>query len=117
MVEFLNPPKLEFLNKLLPCEPNKMHRNGEDLPQVLVPVNMFNCGGIAIGTCNLHTLLDGCSGRLFQTTWAAICRGCSSAKLPCPDFFSASSCFPTINHVGKNTNEGLDGKLKIEIED
>ncbi|GAU15855.1 hypothetical protein TSUD_40760 [Trifolium subterraneum] len=112
MVEFLNPPKLEFLNKLLPCEPNKMHRNGEDLPQVLVQVNMFNCGGIAIGTCNLHTLLDGCSGSLFQTTWAAICRGCSSEKLPRPDFFSASSCFPTINHVGKNTNEGLDGQKK-----
>ncbi|PNX71623.1 vinorine synthase-like protein, partial [Trifolium pratense] len=112
MVEFLNPPKLEFLNKLLPCEPNKMHQNGEDLPQVLVQVNMFNCGGIAIGTCHLHTLLDGCSGSLFQTTWAAICRGCSSDELPHPDFFTASSCFPTINHVSKNTNESFDGQKK-----
>ncbi|WJX20338.1 shikimate O-hydroxycinnamoyltransferase [Trifolium repens] len=112
MIEFLNPPKLEFLNKLLPCEPNKMHQNGEDLPQVLVQVNMFNCGGIAIGTCNLHTLLDGCSGSLFHITWAAICRGCSSEELPRPDFFSASSCFPTINHASKNTNEDLDGQKK-----
>ncbi|GAU50831.1 hypothetical protein TSUD_410920 [Trifolium subterraneum] len=51
MVEFLNPPKLEFLNKLLPCEHSEMHQTGEDLPQVLVQVNMFNCGGIAIERC------------------------------------------------------------------
>jgi len=112
-VEFLTPPKLEFLNKLLPCEPNKMHSNEEkDLPQVLVQVNIFNCGGIAIGTCNLHTLLDGCSGSLFQTTWAAICRGVSRDELPCPDFFSASSFFPPINHVGKITNEDIDVQKK-----
>ncbi|XP_050890432.1 stemmadenine O-acetyltransferase [Lathyrus oleraceus] len=120
MVEFLTPPKLQFLNKLLPCEPNKMHQNNgeEDLPQVLVQVNIFNCGGIAIGTCNLHTLLDGCSGSLFQTTWAAICRGRPSDELPRPDFSSASSFFPPNDnlilhdHVGKNDNEVLDVQKK-----
>ncbi|XP_004496315.1 limonoid 21-O-acetyltransferse-like [Cicer arietinum] len=118
MVEFLTPPKLEYLNKLLPCEPNKMHSYDEDLPQVLVQVNIFNCGGIAIGTCNLHTLLDGCSGSLFQTTWTAICRGCND-DLPRPDLFSASSFFPPLNnlnlhdHVGKKkNNEVLDGQKK-----
>ncbi|KAG4397766.1 hypothetical protein GLYMA_10G209900v4 [Glycine max] len=98
MVEFLTPPKLEFLNKLLPREPNKMHSHRETLPQVLLQVNIFNCGGIAIGTCNLHTLLDGCSGSLFQTTWAAICRG-SKEEVPSPDLSSASSFFPPLNHL------------------
>ncbi|CAJ1976745.1 unnamed protein product [Sphenostylis stenocarpa] len=98
MVEFLTPPKLEFLNKLLPCEPNKMHSHTEALPQVLVQVNIFSCGGIAIGTCNLHTLLDGCSGSLFQTTWAATCSG-SREKVPSPDFSSASFFFPPVNHL------------------
>ncbi|KAK7279638.1 hypothetical protein RJT34_24694 [Clitoria ternatea] len=99
MVEFLTPPKLKFINKLLPCEPNIIHSNREVLPQVVIQVNIFKCGGIAIGTCNLHTLLDGCSGSLFQTTWAAICRG-SREKVPCPDFTSASSIFPPItNHL------------------
>ncbi|XP_061347025.1 stemmadenine O-acetyltransferase-like [Gastrolobium bilobum] len=98
MVEFLTPPKLEFLNKLLPCEPNKVHLNGEALPQVLVQVNIFSCGGIAIGTCNLHTLLDGCSGSLFYSTWAAICSG-SRQERPHPDFYSASSFFPPLNHL------------------
>ncbi|RDX60711.1 Salutaridinol 7-O-acetyltransferase, partial [Mucuna pruriens] len=98
MVEFLTPPKLEFLNKLLPCEPNKMQSHRETLPQVLVQVNIFKCGGIAIGTCNLHTLLDGCSGSLFQTTWAAISRG-SREEVPSPDFSSASCFFPPLNHL------------------
>ena len=98
LIEFLTPPKLEFLNKLFPCEPNKMHSHRETLPQVLLQVNIFNCGGIAIGTCNLHTLLDGCSGSLFQTTWAAICRG-SKEEVPSPDLSSASSFFPPLNHL------------------
>ncbi|XP_057422661.1 stemmadenine O-acetyltransferase-like [Lotus japonicus] len=98
MVEFLTPPKIEHLNKLLPCEPNKLHQDGESLPQVLVQVNTFTCGGIAIGTCNLHILLDGCSGSLFQATWAAICRG-SREGMPPPDFCSASSFFPPVNHL------------------
>lgn len=116
MVEFLTPPKLEFLNKLLPCEPNRMHSIGETLPQVLVQVNIFNCGGIAIGTCNLHTLFDGCSGSLFQTTWAAICR-CSKEKLPCPDFSSASNFFPPMNnfslhdHVDQNNEDSRVQKM------
>ncbi|KAK7379743.1 hypothetical protein VNO78_34261 [Psophocarpus tetragonolobus] len=103
MVEFLRPPKLDFLNKLLPCEPNKMHSYREALPQVLVQVNIFNCGGIAIGTCNLHTLLDGCSGSHFQTTWAAICRG-SREQVPPPDFSSGSSFFPPVNHFSLHGN-------------
>ncbi|KAL2324816.1 hypothetical protein Fmac_023874 [Flemingia macrophylla] len=116
MVEFLTPPRLEFLNKLLPCEPNKMHSNGETLPQVLVQVNIFNCGGIALGTCNLHTLLDGCSGSLFQISWAAICRG-NKEEVPSPDFTSASSFFPPVNqlslhdHVDQNNEDSSAQKM------
>ncbi|KAG4933734.1 hypothetical protein JHK87_047736 [Glycine soja] len=72
MVEFLTPPKLEFLNKFLPCKPNKMHSHRETLPQVLVQVNIFNYARIAIGICNLHTLLH------------AICRG-SREEVAFPD--------------------------------
>ncbi|KAI4351408.1 hypothetical protein L6164_005777 [Bauhinia variegata] len=93
MAEFLKPPKLEFLNKLLPCEPNRIHKATEPLPQVLIQLNSFNCGGIAIGVCNLHTLLDGYSGCLFKATWAAICRG-SRDEVSCPDLSTASSFFP-----------------------
>ncbi|XP_020229723.1 stemmadenine O-acetyltransferase [Cajanus cajan] len=113
MVEFLTPPRLEFLNKLLPCEPNKMHSDGEALPQVLVQVNVFKCGGIALGTCNLHTLLDGCSGSLFQTSWAAICRG-NKEQVSSPDFTSGSSFFPPLNHLSLHdqNNEGSSAQKK-----
>ncbi|XP_020219726.1 stemmadenine O-acetyltransferase [Cajanus cajan] len=99
MGEFLNPPKLEFLNQLLPCEPNKCHSYQEVLPQLLVQVNLFQCGGIAIGLCNLHILLDAYSCSAFLKTWFAICKG-SKEEISWPDFFSASSFFPPRNTFG-----------------
>ncbi|KAL2335044.1 hypothetical protein Fmac_016257 [Flemingia macrophylla] len=99
MEEFLNPPQLEFLNQLLPCEPNKCHPYQEVLPQLLVQVNLFQCGGIAIGLCNLHTLLDAYSCSLFLKTWFAICKG-SKEEISWPDFFSTSYFFPPRNTLG-----------------
>ncbi|RDX72433.1 Vinorine synthase, partial [Mucuna pruriens] len=99
MEEFLNPPKLEFLNQLLPCEPNKCHPHQEVLPQLLVQVNLFQCGGIAIGLCNLHILLDAYSCSAFLKTWSSICKG-SKEEISWPDFFSASSSFPPRNTFG-----------------
>ncbi|KAI4351409.1 hypothetical protein L6164_005778 [Bauhinia variegata] len=92
MAEFLNPPKLQFLNKLLPCEPNKVQSKAI-LPQLLAQVNIFNCGGIAIALCNLHTILDACSINAFLKTWTAICRE-KRDEISWPDFSSPSSLFP-----------------------
>jgi len=99
MEVFLKPPKLELLNQLLPCEPNKCHPHQEVLPQLLVQVNSFQCGGIAIGLCNLHILLDAYSCSAFLKTWFAICKG-SKEEISWPDFFSASSSFPPRNTIG-----------------
>ena len=63
-----------------------MHSYRETLPQVLVQVNIFNYARIAIGICNLHTLLH------------AICRG-SREEVAFPDLSSASSFFPPLNHL------------------
>ncbi|RZB60102.1 hypothetical protein D0Y65_043037 [Glycine soja] len=82
MVELLTPPKLEFINKLLPSDPNKMHSHREAFPQVLVQVNIFNCARIAIGTCSLHTILH------------AICRG-PKEEVAFP-YLSSASFFFTI---------------------
>lgn len=100
MEEFLKPPKLELLNKLLPCEPNKTHPHQQVLPQLLVQVNIFKCGGIAIGLCNLHTILDACSCSAFLKTWSTICKGSSRDKISWPDFSSAASFFPPRNTCG-----------------
>ncbi|XP_014492819.1 BAHD acyltransferase BIA1-like [Vigna radiata var. radiata] len=99
MEVFLKPPKLELLNQLLPCEPNKCHPHEEVLPQLLVQVNKFECGGIAIGLCNLHILLDAYSCSAFLKTWFAICKG-SKEEISWPDFSSAASSFPPRKTTG-----------------
>ena len=99
MEEFLKSPKLELLNQLLPCEPNKTHPHQEVLPQLVIQVNVFKCGGIAIGLCNLHTLLDACSCSAFLRTWSSICKG-SREDISWPDFSSAPSLFPPRNTLG-----------------
>ncbi|XP_004511233.1 epi-neemfruitin B 7-O-acetyltransferse L7AT-like [Cicer arietinum] len=116
MEEFLKPPKLELLNKLLPCEPNKTHPYNKILPQILVQVNIFKCGGIAIGLCNLHTILDAYSCSLFLKTWSSICKG-SIDEIFKPNFSIASSTFPPRNTFGVragvlNINKGLEIEVK-----
>ncbi|CAL1379979.1 unnamed protein product [Linum trigynum] len=102
LAEFLRPPKLEFLNKLLPVEPLAFHQttvtDDDDcdyddriplelqLPaaQVIVQMNTFDCGGIAIGLCFNHQVVDGPIMSIFLRTWAAHCRQlllmCGSAE-------------------------------------
>ncbi|XP_027348094.1 vinorine synthase-like [Abrus precatorius] len=116
MEEFLKPPKLELLNQLLPCEPNKCHPHEEVLPQLLVQVNLFQCGGIAIGLCNLHIFLDAYSCSTFLKTWSTICKGLKE-EISRPDFFSASTFFPPRNTFGVragvlNINKGLNIEAK-----
>ncbi|KAK7315504.1 hypothetical protein VNO77_34054 [Canavalia gladiata] len=116
MEEFLKPPKLEFLNQLLPCEPNKVHPHEEVLPQLLIQVNLFQCGGIAIGLCNLHTLLDAYSCSTFLKTWSTISKG-SREEITWPDFFSAPSFFPPINTFGVRSgvlNINNDSNLEVK---
>ncbi|CAL0303062.1 unnamed protein product [Lupinus luteus] len=98
--EFINPPKLELLNKLLPCEPNKTQPFQQVLPQLLIQVNVFKCGGIAISLCNLHTMLDASSCCAFLKTWSSICKGLPKDEISQPDFSSASSFFPPRNISG-----------------
>ncbi|MED6144434.1 hypothetical protein PIB30_015647 [Stylosanthes scabra] len=116
MEEFLNPPKLELLNKLLPCEPNKTHPNYQVLPQLVIQANTFKCGGIGIGMCNLHTLLDASSCATFLKTWFAISRG-SAEEISWPDFSSAPSLFPPMmNPSGLMRSGVLNIGRDIQIE-
>ena len=75
-----------------------MHSHREAWPQVLVQVNIFNCVGIAISTCSLHTLLH------------VICHD-SREEVAFPDLSSASFYFSPFNdlslhdHVDKNNED------------
>jgi shikimate O-hydroxycinnamoyltransferase len=119
MKEFLSPPKLELINKLLPCEPNKTQPYNEVLPQILVQVNLFKCGGIAIGLCNLHTILDAYSCSIFLKTWSSICNG-SRDKICEPNLSIASSFFPPRNTIGVRSgvlkmNDGVEIEVKCSM--
>ena len=96
--KWIGSRKLDFLPTPT-CEPNKCHPHEEVLPQLLVQVNKFQCGGIAIGLCNLHILLDVYSCSAFLKTWFAICKG-SKGEISWPDFPSAASAFPPRNTTG-----------------
>jgi len=59
-------------------------------------VNVFKCGGIAIGLCVSHKILDGAALSTFLKAWTSTARGSSEAV--CPNFVS-TSLFPTSDNL------------------
>ncbi|KAJ4849805.1 hypothetical protein Tsubulata_031523, partial [Turnera subulata] len=57
-----------------------------------IQANVFECGGIAIGLCISHKMLDGTGISIFLNAWAASARGCKEAIIH--PSFTASSLFP-----------------------
>ncbi|XP_059452140.1 stemmadenine O-acetyltransferase-like [Corylus avellana] len=97
MSEFLDPPKIDLLNQLLPCQPWVTCQDRASTVFLAIHVNFFNCGGIAIGVCVLHTIADGITVSAFLKTWATIARGANDDdddQLYSPDFTTASALFP-----------------------
>jgi shikimate O-hydroxycinnamoyltransferase len=93
MSEFLDPPKIDLLNQLLPCQPWVTCQDRASAVFLAIHVNFFNCGGVAIGVCVLHTIADGITVSAFLKTWATIARGADD-QLFSPDFTTASALFP-----------------------
>ncbi|KAK9901884.1 hypothetical protein M0R45_001880 [Rubus argutus] len=71
------------------------HETGDDslLPMIAFQVNVFACGGIAIGGSASHKLCDGLAANSILESWAAIFRG-KRAKIIHPNFSQASLVFP-----------------------
>lgn len=102
--EFLSQPDLfdSMLHKFLPS-----NITNTSCTSVLtnIQVNVFKCGGIAIGICISHKLLDGAALCTFLKSWTAIARrqraiaGLSEKAAPpspciSPNLFAAASLFP-----------------------
>ncbi|KAL5563864.1 hypothetical protein UlMin_033611 [Ulmus minor] len=86
-----NPVPTE-LNKFIPFESGQM----TDLA-LGIQLNIFECGGIAIGSCISHKLADGLSSFMFLKSWAATARG--ELEILPPQFVSAT-LFPPRNISG-----------------
>lgn len=75
MKEIVRQPKLDKLRQLLPINPYECS-HGVSVPElVLIQVNHFSCGGLAIGVCASHTITDAATLGTFVKTWVAIASG------------------------------------------
>ncbi|XP_061990339.1 stemmadenine O-acetyltransferase-like [Rosa rugosa] len=91
--DVITNPSLPELNKLLPFELDVV----TDIA-LGVQLNLFPCGGIAIGLCASHRIADGLSFFTFVKNWASTSCGNECVN---PDF-SAASIFPPKNMDGYN---------------
>ncbi|KAG5021213.1 hypothetical protein JHK85_017555 [Glycine max] len=71
-----------------------------------VQLNVFDCGGIAIGACLSHQIADGLSFFMFLNSWAAFASRGEQAVLPNPQFISAK-LFPPKNISGFDPRSGI----------
>ncbi|XP_050366651.1 stemmadenine O-acetyltransferase-like [Argentina anserina] len=99
--EFLRCPELfdSLLNQFLP---GSITYTSSGNFVTNIQANVFQCGGIAIGICISHKLLDGAALCTFLKSWTGISRrllsGSSEKEAPpwiSPNLFAAASLFPT----------------------
>uniref|UniRef100_A0A6N2K3E9 Uncharacterized protein n=1 Tax=Salix viminalis TaxID=40686 RepID=A0A6N2K3E9_SALVM len=86
--EFLRQPDLLVAHQFFPCEL---------LPKAVThvanfQVNVFECGGVAIGICISHLALDGAALGTFLKAWSATAKGSKEAIIY-PEFIP-TSLFP-----------------------
>ncbi|OVA20490.1 Transferase [Macleaya cordata] len=72
-------PDVDVLKLLFPCEPysnwtGSQSSSGSEVV-LLVQVNVFDCGGIAIALCISHKIADASSLTTFVNAWASTARG------------------------------------------
>ncbi|RDY10069.1 Vinorine synthase, partial [Mucuna pruriens] len=90
--EFLVQPQVTLLHKFLPIDlASEGSNSGTYVTNI--QVNIFECGGIAIGMCVSHRILDGAALGTFLKGWSERARGLNCTQLTQPNFI-ASSLFP-----------------------
>lgn len=87
LLEIIEDPIMEEMKEYLP-----LCGTAEDKTTLLaVQLNVFDCGGIAIGVQMSHKIADGTSLVTFMNAWAASCR--EDAEIV-PSDFDLASLFP-----------------------
>lgn len=73
--EFLTKPDLMLLHRFLPCELVSKESDMAGAHVSNIQVNVFDCGGIAVGVCISHKVLDGAALSTFLRVWTSAARG------------------------------------------
>ncbi|MED6149070.1 hypothetical protein PIB30_058979 [Stylosanthes scabra] len=108
--KFLSHPNLTLLHKFLPSDDELVSKESKFGTYVTnIQVNVFQCGGIAIGTCISHRIIDGVALATFLKCWSERARGCK--HLMTQPKFIASSLFPTNSLWLRDLSMGMWGSL------
>ncbi|KAI6690651.1 hypothetical protein NL676_027479 [Syzygium grande] len=92
--DVLARPNAKVIGKLLPDEPSLLEStssDGDGIQVVMVQVNVFECGGIALGAYLSHKIIDGPTCVTLLKAWSATVRGSAGEVTPS---FIAPSLFP-----------------------
>ncbi|KAI3745709.1 hypothetical protein L6452_08115 [Arctium lappa] len=103
--EFLSHPDLKLTYRLLPFQPS-FEASGIGGRVTNVQVNIFECGGIAIGFCISHKVVDAASLYTFFKGWANMT--CGAKEVVCPNF-TTRSLFPAKDLWLKETSIAVCG--------
>ncbi|CAN1171661.1 Stemmadenine O-acetyltransferase [Linum perenne] len=96
------------LNNLLPLQTQQLVLDDTGPgPQLAVQLNVFECGGWALGLCSLHKTNDGVTCNSFFRTWSAINNGTWSAissgnrsnQILRPNFSEGPLAFPPMRSI------------------
>ncbi|KAJ8763092.1 hypothetical protein K2173_023297 [Erythroxylum novogranatense] len=88
--------RIELLNGFLPCQPF-CQLNDPIVAPVTVQLNVFDCGGIALGVCLSHKLVDGTTASIFLKSWASNASGVPNNIHP--NLSDAAVLFPPVDYV------------------
>lgn len=91
LLDILRRPEADDLDQFLPKEYHVPELASSLESQVAVQINIFSCGGMAIGTCISHKLVDGITHTSLINLWASMARGSDKYLSP---IFVGSHLFP-----------------------
>ncbi|CAL8994039.1 unnamed protein product [Prunus brigantina] len=100
----ISQPDPNQLNKLLPYD---LDNEGDLI--LAVQVNIFDCGGMAIGICISHKIVDAFSFITFLHSWASVSRGDCDIKNSSisPPLFDVATLFPPRSISGFKPSTGI----------
>lgn len=92
---------VELIHQLFPYDPESLKSLGKT-DVIMIQVNIFSCGGIAVSVFFSHQIMDGHSFVTFLSAWAAAARGTS--EIVYPDFSTVSSLLQQTPSILPNYN-------------
>ncbi|KAG6648321.1 hypothetical protein CIPAW_07G138800 [Carya illinoinensis] len=108
--EFLRQPDLLLILKFLPCE-LVLKESAAGTFVTNIQANVFECGGIAIGLCISHKIVDGGALSTFIKAWTTTARGSKSNIAAVFPNFDSSSLFPASDLWLRDSSMAMWGSL------